>query len=81
VKRRLLNLYALAMCQAIWAVRRVFPPANVEPIKNILLRDFEWTGDHECENCGFKGKHVFIEWLPERVVTATCSHCGFEATL
>lgn len=81
MKRRLLSLYALAMCQAIWAVRRVLPPANVEPIRNILLRDWEWDSDHECENCGFKGRHHFVEWLPERVVTATCGQCGLEATL
>jgi hypothetical protein len=81
MKTRLLNLYANLMCHAIWAARRVFPPAEGEPEKNIPFRDYEWSAEHYCENCKHKGRHAFIEWLPERVTTATCGRCGLEATL
>jgi hypothetical protein len=81
MKRRLLSLYALAMCQAIWMARRVLPPANVEPIRNILLREWEWQGWHYCEVCRRGGKHRFISWNDEDVTTAECLNCHFEATL
>lgn len=81
MKTRLLRAYAELMCRAIWAARKVFPPANDIPVPNFLLRDWEWTSDHYCEMCGHKGRHTFIEWMPERVVTATCGLCGFEGTL
>lgn len=81
MRSRLLHAYAHLMCHAIWAARRVFPPGNSEPVPNFLRRDWEWTSPHHCENCGHNGRHRFVEWLPERVVTATCPSCGFEATL
>lgn len=77
-----LDLYARLMCRVIWAARRILPAREGE-LPNIpwLRRDWEWHSDHECENCGYKGRHHFIEWLPERTVTATCPKCGLEATL
>jgi hypothetical protein len=70
------------MCRLIWAVRRILP-AKDGALPNIswLRRDWEWDSDHECESCGHRGRHHFVEWMPERVVTATCPHCGLEATL
>lgn len=77
-----LDIYARLMCRAIWAARK-FLPAKEGPLPDIgwLKRDWEWTSDHLCENCGHKGRHRFIEWMPERTITARCGLCGFEATL
>jgi hypothetical protein len=70
------------MCRLIWAARRILPAKDgALPDIPWLRRDWEWDSDHECENCGHKGRHHFVEWMPERVVTATCPHCGLEATL
>jgi hypothetical protein len=44
-------------------------------------RDYEWTEYHFCEVCRERRKHHFVEWMPERVVTARCFGCGFEGTL
>lgn len=78
----ILDLYARVMCRAIWAARRILP-AKDGPLPDIEVahRDWEWSGRHVCENCGKGCRHKFVEWLPERIVTATCSRCGFEATL
>lgn len=77
-----LDLYSRIMCRAIWAARSIFPAADdPAPGQAWTRRDYEWTAVHECENCGHKAKHSFIEWMPERVVTATCGDCNFEATL
>lgn len=79
---RLLSAYAHLMCRAIWAARRIFPAGEGEtPDIKVARRDYEWSGRHVCENCGFSGRHKFIEWVPERVVTAECPRCGIEATL
>lgn len=78
---RLLHLYAEVMCRAIWVARKVFPAGNDAPVPNFLRRDYEWTASHRCEACGHDGRHRFIEWLPERTVTAECPRCGLEATI
>lgn len=79
---KLLSVYAHVMCRAIWAARTILPAKDGGlPDIPILRRDWEWTSDHLCENCGHRGRHRFIEWLPEQVVTATCGRCGFEGTL
>lgn len=80
----ILRAYANLMCHSIWFFRRFFPAGAGEPlVKNHLERDWEWTSDHQCEVCGHKGKHRFIEYIEgaNRVVTATCPKCLFEGTL
>jgi hypothetical protein len=78
----MLEAYAALVVGAICLARRAFP-GGVEfpPHPSLQKRDYEWTAKHECDNCGRKTRHTFIEWLPERVVTATCGRCGFEGTL
>lgn len=79
---RALNAYAEVAVRALEAYRRVFP-AKEDTFTHPPLapRDYEWQSVHFCPMCGHRTKHTFIEWLPERVVTATCRPCGFEGTL
>ena len=82
MKRRMLEGYAAVLVVMIQTMRRIFPPPN-DPLApgNWAHRDFEWFGGFRCPNCGHRTRHHFVEWLPERVVTAECGSCGFEATL
>lgn len=81
----LIDWYSRVLVRTIWfllVITRPFRhPDTGRPELNVLYRDYEWTARHECENCGSRCKHRYVEWLPERVVTATCSECGFEGTL
>jgi hypothetical protein len=80
---RILNAYARLMCRLIWAARRIFP-AKDGPLPDIKVahrHDFEWSGKHECENCGKTCRHKFITWVDDGVTTAECSLCGLEATI
>jgi hypothetical protein len=78
----ILSLYARLMCRLIWAARRILP-AKDGALPNIswLRRDWEWDSDHECEQCGHRGRHHFIAWMDEDVTTAECLNCRFEATI
>ena len=80
--RFLLDIYAGLMVRGIEAVRRFFPAGEGEALKpNFLYRDYEFDSVAFCQNCGHRTRHHMIEWLPERVIVATCKVCSFEATL
>jgi hypothetical protein len=70
------------MVNAICLIRRVFPASDGAPEPTPWAhRDYEWFAKFRCPMCRHKTLHHFIEWLPERVVTARCGACGFEGTL
>lgn len=77
-----LDAYAWVICRLIWTVGRLVPRKPPAPLeKNHLMRDYEWIAMHHCASCKTRGRHHFIEWLPERVTTAECGGCGHTETL
>lgn len=79
-----IDAVAWVLTRMVWIGLRIYQPFRKPDDPSCDMphpRDYEWTDYHWCEVHKGWAKHHFILWQPERVTTARCFSCGFEATL